>query len=56
MTDWLRHKLGLRCRQAVTDHGFVACTWTTPWPSPEHCGWRAHSQAVTCWLRERCHA
>lgn len=54
--DWLRHKLGLACRQPETGHGFVACTWTRPWTEPERCGWRAHPLAVTCWKRERCHA
>ena len=53
--DWLRHKLGWPCRQPVTSHAFVACTWVYPWPETEHCGWLAHSQAGTCWRRERCH-
>jgi hypothetical protein len=49
--DWLRHRLGLPCRQPVTGHGYVRATWD----GETRCIWLAHPQAGRCFRPARCH-
>jgi hypothetical protein len=52
--DWLRHLLGLPCRQAVTGHHFVASD-PRYWGTARICTWLAHPQASRYLRPRRCH-
>ena len=53
--DWIRHRLGLKCKRPVIWHNFEPTTWTRPWPEPHMCGYIPYSLGHRCGLPERCH-